>query len=157
MKHLQLITFLFALGLLSGCATSYTSTEFTPDLKVDGKEPVAVIAAENYGYYLFGFIPLIAGDPDNANATSLTVFEDTVTIDNNHRMILAAADELNAPYTLTNMRDSTDWTGGFSLWIIWKQVLSSNAMAVKAPSTANDAAASSAKHNELKPLSRSTD
>lgn len=149
MKHFKLITSLLALGFLCGCATSHTNTEFIPHLKVDGKEPAAVIVAENYGYYLFGFIPLIAGNPDNANATSLTVFKDTVTIENNHRMILAAADELNTPYTLTNMRDSTDWTGAFSLWIIWKQVLNSNTVAIKAPATANDATPSGSKNSEV--------
>ena len=33
--------------------------------------------------------------------------------------------------SMGNLRDSTYWTGGFSLWIVWKQVLSSNALALK--------------------------
>lgn len=139
MNRLNLILSLLASGLLGGCATSQIHTEFAPDLKVDGKETVAVVVAENYGYYLFGIIPLITGNPDKANTVSLTVFDDTVTMENNHRMILSAVNELNTPYTITDMRDSTDWTGGFSLWIIWKQVLTSNAVALKGAASTNDA------------------
>lgn len=139
MKPFQFIALLFAAGLLGGCATSQVNTDFAPGLKVDEKEPVAVAVAENYGYYLFGVIPLFAGNPDDANAVSMSLFEDTVTIENNHKMILSEVDKLDTPYMLTDMRDSTDWTGGFSLWIIWKQVLTSNAVAVKATSPADHA------------------
>lgn len=69
----------------------------------------------------------------------MSLFEDTVTIENNHKMILSEVDKLDTPYMLTDMRDSTDWTGGFSLWIIWKQVLTSNAVAVKATAPADHA------------------
>lgn len=137
MKRLKLIASLLAAALLCGCATSYVHTEFTPELKADGKEPVAVVVVENYGYYLFGFLPLFAGNPDKANANTLAVFEDTVTIENNQEMIIAEIDKLNTPYTITHMRDSVDWTGSFSLWIVWKQVLTSNAMVVKAAAPAN--------------------
>ena len=91
---------------------------------------MAAVTAEIYGYYLFGFLPIITGNPDKQNETSASMFEDTVTVENNHAMLAREVEKLGAE-SMGNLRDSTYWTGGFSLWIVWKQVLSSNALALK--------------------------
>ena len=54
----------------------------------------------------------------------------TATIENNQKMLNLEAEKLNAE-TLTDVRHHTYWTGGFSFWISWTQVLSSNALAIK--------------------------
>ncbi len=123
------VYFIFALLLLTGCATTEVSTTFE-DISVNNKKPAGTIVAENYGYYLFGYLPICAGNPDKPNETSMTIFEDTVSIQNNQKMLNLEAKKLNSN-EITDVRHSTYWTGSFSLWIIWKQVLSSNALAIK--------------------------
>ena len=115
---------------LTGCVTTEVSTQFNDNITAEGNTPVATIFAENYGYYLFGYLPICAGNPDKPNVNTMSLFEDTVTIENNSKMINLEAQKLGAT-SLAEIRHSTNWTGGFSLWIIWKQVLTSNAFAVK--------------------------
>ena len=121
---------LMLVSLLAGCATTEVSTEFNQDTTVENKHPLGVINAENYGYYLFGILPILAGSPDEPNEVSLTFFEDTVTVENNQNMLNLEAKKLDAD-VLTDIRHHTYWTGEFSFWIIWRQVLSSNAIALK--------------------------
>ena len=130
MKIFKILSLIAASAMLGACATTEVSTEFAPGIKNGGKEPVAAVTAENYGYYLFGFLPIITGNPDKQNETSASMFEDTVTVENNHAMLAREVEKLGAE-SMGNLRDSTYWTGGFSLWIVWKQVLSSNALALK--------------------------
>ena len=132
MKNFKIIL-LCLLPILTGCATTEVSTEFNSNLTSEGKKPVAAISAENYGYYLFGYLPICAGDPTQPNKNTISFFEDTVTIENNNKMINLEAEKLGTEF-LGDIRHSTNWTGGFSLWIIWKQVLSSNAFATKSVS-----------------------
>ncbi len=115
-------------ALLCSCATTQVSDNFPQNAKIDSQKPVALISSENYGYYLFGYLPLITGDPVQANKNTLTFFEDTVTIENNHEMINKEAQKVGAT-RLSSLGDNVDWTGGFSLWIIWKQVMKSTAIA----------------------------
>ncbi len=122
--------FLLSILILTGCATTEVSTDFNTKTSVENSEPLGVILAENYGYYLFGVLPIVTGSPDKPNEVSLTLFEDTATIENNQKMLNLEAEKLNAE-TLTDVHHHTYWTGGFSFWIIWKQVLSSNALAIK--------------------------
>ena len=130
MKALERLLIPLAAAALCSCATTEVGTEFAPGIKADGREPAALVTAENYGYYLFGLIPIVAGDPDSQNEVSLSLFEDTVTVENNHAMISRELERLGAP-SMTAARDSVSWTGGFSLWIVWKQVLKTSALALK--------------------------
>ena len=117
-------------SILSGCATTEVSTEFNQGTVVQNRQPLGAINAENYGYYLFGILPIVSGAPDEPNEVSLTFFEDTVTIENNQKMLNLEVEKLGTD-TLTDVRHHTSWTGSFSFWIIWRQVLSSNALALK--------------------------
>ena len=118
----KILPYLISALVLCGCATTQVKN-IEPAGVSDAK---AVVFAENYGYYLFGFLPIICGDPENMNDTSLTFFEDTVQIKNNANMIAREAEKLGAK-ELLDVKHLTNWTGGFSCWIIWKQVMSSNA------------------------------
>jgi len=113
----------------AGCATVQNARSFN-GLAVDGgRRPVATIAAENYGYYLFGAFPLVAGVPWAPNLTDWTWFEETVTVENNLDMVSAEAKRLGAS-GIANVRTSVDWTGSFSMWVFWKKVMKTSAVAV---------------------------
>lgn len=115
------------LFFLCGCAT----TQVGKNIPENNPENVAgVIFAENYGYYLFGFLPICCGNSDYPNDVSMTFFKDKVTIEKNAQMIKKEAENLGAK-SIKDVRHHTMWTGGFSLWIVWRQVLKSNATALK--------------------------
>ena len=79
---------------LCGCCTVASSHDFR-GVKVDGCEnPVAVLAVENSGWYLFGCLPIVTGNPDNPGHAKL--FSDTVTLENNVKMLVNKAKQENA-------------------------------------------------------------
>lgn len=114
-----------AAALLCGCATTEVATVENGAV-IGGEKPVAVVRAENYGYYLFSFVPLFAGNPDRQNENTLSLFSDTVTVENNQKMIAKEAEKIGAD-AITGVNNKVSWTGSFSLWIIWREVLTSNA------------------------------
>lgn len=128
-KNFVSILLAFA-SLLSGCATTETTKALNGTVTVNGCETAGTICAENYGYYLFSVVPLFAGNPEKPNKTSMCFFKDTVTLENNKKMMDMETEKLGGG-TLCNLKNSVDWTGSFSLWIFWKQVLTSNATVLK--------------------------
>lgn len=118
----------FALAwMLSGCATMQTAKNFG-GLTVDGAaKPVATVAVENYGYYLFGALPLITGNPSYPNADTCHLFQDSVTLQNNMAMISKAVKTENGR-NLANVKTVEDWTGSFSLWIFWRKTIQTTAL-----------------------------
>jgi len=115
------------IGMASGCATVQTAKNFG-GVTVDGaSKPVATVAAENYGYYLFGAFPLIAGAPKHPNANTCSFFENTVTLQNNMAMISQTA-QAEKGKRLANVKTTEDWTGSFSLWIVWRKTIFTSAL-----------------------------
>jgi len=112
---------------LSGCATVKTARNFEGLRVDDGAKPVASVAIENYGYYLFGFIPLIAGEPRYPNAPMCTLFSDSVTPQNNMMMLAKTAQKTGAK-KVANLRVYESWTGSFSFWIVWQKQLYTGAL-----------------------------
>ena len=128
MKHLLNIASLLALTLcLSGCATVKTARNFEGLRVDDGAKPVATVAIENYGYYLFGFLPLIAGEPRYPNAPMCTLFSDTVTPQNNMLMLTKTAQKTGGK-KVAHLRVYENWTGSFSFWVVWKKQLYTGAL-----------------------------
>ena len=112
---------------LFGCATVKTARNFE-GLHVDGgAQPVATVAIENYGYYLFGLIPLIAGEPRYPNAPLCTLFSDTVTPQNNMLMLSKTAQKTGAK-KVCNVRVYEHWMGSFSFWVVWQKQLFTGAL-----------------------------
>jgi len=112
---------------LSGCATVKTARNFE-GLRVDGgAKPVATVAIENYGYYLFGLIPLIAGEPRYPNAPICVLFSDTVTSQNNMMMLSKTAQKTGAK-KVSHVRVYEHWTGSFSFWVVWQKQLFTGAV-----------------------------
>jgi len=118
---------LLLLFVLSGCATVKMARNFEGLRVDDGAKPIATVAIENYGYYLFGFLPLIAGEPRHPNAPMCTLFSDSVTTQNNIMMLNKTAQKVNAK-RVVNINVYEGWTGSFSFWIIWKKQLSTGAV-----------------------------
>lgn len=118
--------------LLSGCATVDSSKYFS-GVRADGqKEPRATIAVENYGYYLFRSesLPIWCGNPELPNYNSSALFEDTVSTQNNLKMLSDAAVASGAR-SLTNVKHEISWTGSFFPWIVWRKVAQTTAVAVE--------------------------
>jgi hypothetical protein len=128
MKNLLTVACILALSVcLSGCATVKTARNFE-DLRVDGgAKPVATVAIENYGYYLLGFIPLIAGEPRYPNAPLCTLFNDTVTPQNNMMMLTKTAQKVGGK-RVSHVRVYENWTGSFSFWVVWQKQLFTGAV-----------------------------
>ena len=128
MKRVTLIAVSLALiWMASGCATVQTAKGFG-NVNADGaSKPIVTVAAENYGYYLFGSIPLVAGAPASPNATAFRLFDETVTLENNLAMI-AQSVRAEDGKRIANVKTVEDWTGSFSFWIIWRKTLFTSAL-----------------------------
>ncbi len=68
---------LFAAAALAGCATVKTSSE-------GGR---VMVDAENNAWSILGLLPIGSGDVDRPNEQICDYFSDTVTLDNNLKMI----------------------------------------------------------------------
>ncbi len=73
--------------LVSGCTTVHMTKSFN-DARVDGgARPMMTIEIENSGWYLFSFIPIASGNIEAPNRNSCSWFSDTVTVENNIRVL----------------------------------------------------------------------
>ena len=78
------IAFVLAMcAAFAGCMTSEVSR--TPNgVDGDGNEThLLTVDIENVGWYLFNWIPIMCGDPQNVNGVSTVFFSDTLTLQNN--------------------------------------------------------------------------
>ena len=71
------LSVLLAALLTGGCCSIHTSDQ--------GGRTMCVV--ENYGWRLFDLIPLVAGDPDSLHESGCKVFTDTVTLENNQKLL----------------------------------------------------------------------
>ena len=91
MKRLLPLLFL----ALAGCATARFSN-------VGGR---TIADVTNTGWYLFNVIPLASGNPAEPNAVGCRLFSNTVTLENNLRMLdFAMRDYLSDPAELAHTR-----------------------------------------------------
>ena len=78
-----LLPVLAASMLLSGCASIRQSKIFHGIKVEDGETPLETVEIENSGWKLFKFIPLASGDTIHPNRSGCSLFQDTVTLQNN--------------------------------------------------------------------------
>ena len=131
MKRVLLTACALALvGLASGCATVQVAQHFDGVVVDGGAKPIATVAAENYGYYLFGTFPVISGTPGRPNANACQLFDETVTVQNNLAMVSNAV-KLGPGRKLANVKTTEEWTGSFSLWILWRRTIFTSALVVE--------------------------
>ena len=81
MKRVLLLSLLGA--LLTGCSS----------VEICREGGHTLVDIENTGWYLFNFIPLASGDPTQPNANTCRLFTDTVTLENNMRLLDWAAQQ----------------------------------------------------------------
>ena len=86
---------LLAAALLAGCASIHLGTRFGGVTVEDGREGVATVEIENSGWFLFNFLPLGSGDPDNPGGSGL-LFTDTVTLASNMKILAQAMTDTGA-------------------------------------------------------------
>ena len=70
----------------SGCCSIHTSSE--------GGRTMCLV--ENYGWRLFDLVPLVAGDPDSLHESGCRLFSDTVTLENNQKLLDRALKRVGA-------------------------------------------------------------
>ena len=115
--------------LLAGCASVHVVQSLNDQkLTSTGEDPVAHLNGDNFGYYLFGVVPLIAGDPADTN--SFTLFKNTVTENAVVDMVTKKSKELGATKT-TDLVSRTDSTGLQTLFTVWYRSVQVSGNAVK--------------------------
>lgn len=113
--------------LLTGCTTVQKSESFPKINEQSPIQPVASIVVENYGYYLFGIWPIWCGDVENPNSVGCDWFTDTVTIDNNVKLIKKEADSYGDDVSLGELKTEVETSGSFSAWILWRKIITTSA------------------------------
>ncbi len=83
-------------AFLSGCASVY----------VCDKGDHCIASVNNTCWYLFNWIPVASGNPDRPNANSTRLFRETVTLENNMKILETVMRERHAP-VVRNMNSST--------------------------------------------------
>lgn len=128
MKHDWLIIPLAAL-LMAGCASVHVVRDLNgQQLTAAGETPVAHLNGDIYGYYLFGYWPLLTGDPENPNRWAW--FRDTVTVSNAVDMVTKKSKELGAA-KVTDLHSRSDSTGLQTLFTVWYYDIQVTGNAVK--------------------------
>lgn len=91
----RLFLFLLLGTALSGCAT----IKFCD-------EGVSMVDVENTGWFMFDFIPLVSGNPEYPNDKSCRLFSNTVTLENNMKLLDYAVRKKRA----VSYRNATSYT-----------------------------------------------
>lgn len=115
--------------LLTGCASVHVVQDLNDQkLTSTGETPIAHLNGDNYGYYLFGLVPLIAGDP--ADTSRFALFRNTVTEQAVVAMVTKKSKELGATKT-TDLVSRSDSTGLQTLFTVWYHSVQVSGNAVK--------------------------
>lgn len=93
MKRLALCVIAAALG---GCATIDRLDGKLCKESADGMVPLKAVHVMNTNWLLLSFIPLASGNPDRPNECSCCWFTNTVTLDNQLRMLAAESKRVGA-------------------------------------------------------------
>lgn len=75
------------LACAAGCASVETSRIFNGVRTDNGYVPHETVSVENTGWFLFNLIPLASGNPDLPNRADWRFFQNTVTLENNLKML----------------------------------------------------------------------
>ncbi len=118
--------------VLAGCRTM--KLEATPAIDgetlPDGRPITYRFKAENWGLFLFNWLPVATGNPNRPNAGDYYMGSDWLHPSPIKAQIRKEARHLKAgevEFTEQTERE----TGMFSLWLVWLRVIQVNAVAVK--------------------------
>ena len=90
------LAFCVVAAVLGGCATIDRLDGDLCEKTADGQVPLEAVHVMNTNWLLLSFIPLGSGNPDSPNGCSCRLFCDTVTLDNQLRMLEAEASRVGA-------------------------------------------------------------
>ncbi|MDR0932874.1 MAG: hypothetical protein LBM70_07655 [Victivallales bacterium] len=114
-----------------GCNTSVvrSSPPVAGQVSSDGSRVVANLEGDNWGIFLFYYIPLWSGEPNHPNERDYATFQNKIKNKYTIEMLKKRAKQLKAEVQDVQISDSS--TGFFSLWILWRRSQSATAVAVK--------------------------
>ena len=130
MRGMGTKAFVLGAGLcLVGCA-SVTRLDNCRGMKVeDGLTPIETVEIFNSNWLLLSFIPIASGDPDSPNEETTCPFRDTVTVENQMKMLEAEVRRTGARKAINVMTVSTDETA--FMFLLMREKLHTTAVLVK--------------------------
>ncbi len=140
MKRLSLLLAGAALfALLAGCNTSVITVRppFEGQKSASGREVVGNLEADNWGLYLFYYIPIWCGNYNRPNKRDYEPFAHYIRDKYIDMMLSKRAKLLKAEAEEVEISESS--SGFFSLWIIWRRSNHGTAVAVKSGKSGGDA------------------
>ena len=134
MRRRAMTAALAAITILTagGCATS-TVTMLPPvegQTGSSGAKAVANLEADNWGIFLFYWIPLWSGNPGRPNRRDYVVFGNRIEEKYMDMMLRGWAKQLKAG-GVEDMTIRESSTGFFSLWILWRRNIGATAVVVE--------------------------
>ncbi len=109
---------ILAAVLMAGCTTVQYSTAYN-GVKVDnGRTPLATVEIENSGWFLLGFIPIASGNPDFPNRCACKLFQNTVKLENNFKVLDRTVKKTGAD-SVANL--TSHWTDESAFIILLKR------------------------------------
>ena len=125
------LAFCAAAAILGGCATIDRLDGSMFKKTDDGMVPVEAVHVMNTNWRLLSCIPLGSGNPDNPNRCSCCMFKNTVTLDNQLRMLEAEAKRVGAKRAVDVISDSSKESVLF--FLLKREKLHTSAVLVKDP------------------------
>jgi len=114
----KIAAMILAAALAAGCTTVQYSTVYNGVRANNGRTPIATVEIENSGWFLLGFIPLASGNPDKPDRCSCKLFQNTVKLENNCRVLDAKVKETGAD-AVANL--TSHWTDESAFVILLKR------------------------------------
>ena len=114
----KIAAMILAAALAAGCTTVQYSTVYNGVRSNNGRTPIATVEIENSGWFLLGFIPLASGNPDKPDRCSCKLFQNTVKLENNCRVLDAKVKETGAD-AVANL--TSHWTDESAFVILLKR------------------------------------
>ncbi len=118
----------------AGCNTStMTSTPAVEgQTSLSGAKAVANLEADNWGLFLFYWIPIWSGNPSRPNRRDYVMFGNRVQEKYMDAMLRSRAKKLKAD-AVEDVTIQEDSTGFFGLWIFWRRSMKAMGTAVDKP------------------------
>lgn len=123
------LVYLLVLSLVTGCAT-VNRIPMDARVRVEGgREPIETVEISNTCWHLLSLIPIASGNPDNPNGFGCRVFQNTLTLNGQRRMLEAEVARVGATKALNVTTLSTDETCFLILFL--REKLHTSAVLVK--------------------------
>jgi len=130
LRCIWLVFFCALLLLFCGCRTSevtcYPAYEGQPTY--DGHKVLANVQGVNYGFFLFGFIPLWCGDPKMPNSRHYVTLHNRLKPEYSEIMMEGFVRRRFGTGKLVACRHTEQFSGLYTLFIVWRKVINSRAL-----------------------------